>query len=29
LGTVRFGRSDRLGFREGAHRGEKGGAGGH
>jgi hypothetical protein len=29
LGTVRFGRSDRLGFPQGAHRGEKGGAGGH
>ena len=29
LGTVRFGRSDRLGFAQGAHRGEKGGAGGH
>lgn len=29
MGTVRFGRSDRLGFPQGAHRGEKGGAGGH
>jgi hypothetical protein len=29
LGTVRFGRSGRLGFPQGAHRGEKGGAGGH
>ena len=29
MGTVRFGRSGRLGFPQGAHRGEKGGAGGH
>lgn len=29
LGTVRFGRSGRLGFPQGAHRGGKGGAGGH
>ena len=29
MGTVRFGRSDRLGFPQGAHRGGKGGAGGH
>lgn len=29
MGTVRFGRSGRLGFPQGAHRGEKGGACGH